>query len=196
MTNLKPLLSIHVSFLVLLGWYTNNITLISWLPNFVPMQYSAAIAYLISCLSIQSLLCNHKTISIICASVVVIISVVSLGDYFLPYKTGDLLLKNLWYQVDTSKKGLIPHYTTILLFLHSVFILLPFIIKKSNCKLTKYLQLIITSSILIIILGLISSILNHGNPGQTTLISLPTLVCSTGITASKYYIMKNICHSK
>lgn len=137
--------------IVMVGWFSHTPALIQVLPNFVPMQFNAALGFLISGIG---LFCIHRRIVLIpCAIIISVIGLLTLLQYILGLNFGiDQLLMKHYILVETSHPGRMAPNTALCLLLTGVAMLFTQITAKSRETLLMLL------SILVLILGFIAFI--------------------------------------
>ena len=99
-------LSTALGLVVLVGWYTNNITLIQVFPIFVPMQFNTAIGFLICGIGILSQSFGRNRLAMACGLTAVVIGFLTLLQYIFNVNLGiDQLLMKHYITVKTSQPG-------------------------------------------------------------------------------------------
>ncbi|MFH1964967.1 MAG: ATP-binding protein [Acidobacteriota bacterium] len=138
---------------VLIGWYTHNITLIQVFPTFVPMQYNTALGFLLCGLGLLSLSSEQKRLSLIFYTLVGAIGFFTLVQYISGADFGiDQLFMEHYITIETSHPGRMAPNTALCFMLSSFALLI--INKFSKFKLCNLIVGI--SGSVIIALGVVA----------------------------------------
>jgi len=125
MTIITAGLSTILGGVVLVGWYTHNITLIQVFPSFVPMQYNTALGFLICGIGELFLLFNHKRLVMVCGSIVGAIGFLTLVEYIFGTNLGiDQLLMEHYVTVKSSSPGRMAPNTALCFSLNGFALLI------------------------------------------------------------------------
>jgi signal transduction histidine kinase/sensor domain CHASE-containing protein len=95
-----------LGLVVLLGWYTHNMTLLQLWPRLAPMQYNAALAFLSCGLGLLALLAGRVGTAAACSMITTAIGLMTLAQYLLAVDFGiDQLFIKAFVTVQTSHPG-------------------------------------------------------------------------------------------
>ena len=98
--------SMLLGFMVIVGWYTRNVTLIQVLPIFVPMQYNTALGFLLCGAGILTMVFGYKRLALVCSGIAFTIGCLTLVQYIFGADFGiDQLLMRHYVTVETSHPG-------------------------------------------------------------------------------------------
>lgn len=116
--------------LVLLGWYTHNAILIQVLPDFVPMQFNTALAFLLGGFGLLALIENNRHLGMVCGLFVTLAGLLTLIEYIFGIGLNiDELMMTHYITVQTSHPGrMAPN--TALCFLMTGIALISFAMAK------------------------------------------------------------------
>jgi signal transduction histidine kinase len=110
---------------VLIGWHTENVTLIQVLPIFVPMQYNTALGFILSGTGLLALVNGNRTWLAVCAGIVAAIGLSTLYQYIFDLDLGiDQLLMRHYIVVETSHPGRMAPNTAVCFSLVGIALLL------------------------------------------------------------------------
>jgi hypothetical protein len=99
-------LSMFLGFIVIVGWYTHNTTLIQVLPIFVPMQYNTALGFLLCGGGILAMVFGCKRLTLVCGGIAGAVGLLTLVQYIFAVDFGiDQLLMKHYVTVETSHPG-------------------------------------------------------------------------------------------
>jgi signal transduction histidine kinase len=99
-------LSLALSFIVLLGWYSHNSTLIQVFPSYVPMQYNTALGFMICSIGLIAMLFDRKKLGVVFGGIVAMIGTLTLVQYIFGVDLRiDQLLMEHYVTVETSHPG-------------------------------------------------------------------------------------------
>jgi PAS domain S-box-containing protein len=99
-------LSMVLGFMVIVGWYTRNVTLIQVLPIFVPMQYNTALGFLLCGAGTLAMVFGCKRLTLVCGGIVGAVGFLTLMQYIFAVNFGiDQLLMKHYVTVETSHPG-------------------------------------------------------------------------------------------
>ena len=150
-TTILGFLSLLLGFIVLIGWYTQNSTLIQVFPQFVPMQYNTALGFFVSGISLVALSFKRSQLVYGCGVFVAIVGILTLIQYIFDVDFGiDQLLMEHYITTKTSNIGRMAPNTALCFCLTGIFLIL-FVHPKSSLRIKE------TSSILFGLLILILS---------------------------------------
>ena len=100
------LFSTVLASLVIIGWFTQNITLIQVLPSFVPMQFNTALGFLFCGISLLTRLKGKRYLGACLALLALLIGLITLAEYVLKIDLiVDQLLMSHYITVETSHPG-------------------------------------------------------------------------------------------
>ncbi len=98
--------SAALGLLVLVGWHTENVTLIQVLPAFVPMQYNTALGFLIGGLGLLATVYVRPRLIAACGATIGAVGLLTLIEYILGIDLGiDEFLMEHYITVETSHPG-------------------------------------------------------------------------------------------
>ena len=98
--------SAALGFVVLFGWYTENVTLVQVHPAFVPMQYNTALGFLLCGVGLLATVYGRARIGLGCGAAVGAIGLLTLIEYIFGVNLGiDQLLMEHYITVQTSHPG-------------------------------------------------------------------------------------------
>jgi PAS domain S-box-containing protein len=110
---------------VLIGWYTENVTLIQVLPIFVPMQYNTALGFILGGTGLLALVNGNRTWVAICAAIVAAIGLATLYQYIFDVDLGiDQLIMRHYIMVETSHPGRMAPNTAVCFSLVGIALIL------------------------------------------------------------------------
>ncbi|WP_168204228.1 sensor histidine kinase [Aliikangiella coralliicola] len=99
-------LSILLGSIVIIGWYTHELTLIQVLPQFVPMQYNTALGFILCGIGILTVLSHHFFISKAVSLAIIFIALLTLIQYIFRVDFGiDQLFMEHYIDLLTSQPG-------------------------------------------------------------------------------------------
>jgi PAS domain S-box-containing protein len=99
---------------VLIGWYTENVTLIQILPIFVPMQYNTALGFILSGAGLLALVNGNRTWLAVFAGIVATIGLATFYQYIFDVDLGiDQLFMRHYITVQTSHPGRMAPNTAV-----------------------------------------------------------------------------------
>ena len=151
-------LSSILGIVVLVGWYTHNITLIQVLPTFVAMQFNTALSFLLSGLGVIALARENRSASstsIVCGIAVILVGLLTLVQYIFVINLGiDELLMEHYITTETSHSGrMAPNTALCFLLTGAALVLL-----NSTNKNSKILPIISILGSLVFGLGIVALI--------------------------------------
>ena len=95
-----------LGLVVLIGWYTHNVTLVQVLPAFVPMQYNTALGFLLCGLGLALYVLGKPGVAMVCGGVATALGALTLVEYVFGADLGiDQLLMEHYITVETSHPG-------------------------------------------------------------------------------------------
>ena len=98
--------SAALGLLVLLGWYTHNVTLVQVMPIFVPMQYNTALGFLLCGVGLLSVGYRRPRLAMACGGLAGAVGLLTLIQYIFGLDLGiDQLLMEHYITVKTSHPG-------------------------------------------------------------------------------------------
>ncbi len=107
-----------IGAIVILGWYTGNVTLIQIFPTFVPMQYNTALGFLLSGVGLVALVRGYSRTTVLFGGVVAAIGLLTLIEYIFVVDLGiDQLLMDHYVTTQTSHPGRMAPNTALCFFL-------------------------------------------------------------------------------
>jgi len=110
---------------VLIGWHTENVTLIQILPIFVPMQYNTALGFILSGTGLLALVNGNRIWVALCAGIVAAIGLSTLYQYIFDVDLGiDQLFMGHYIIVETSHPGRMAPNTAVCFSLVGIALIL------------------------------------------------------------------------
>ncbi|MCH7567362.1 MAG: GAF domain-containing protein, partial [Nitrospirae bacterium] len=99
-------ISATLGLVVLVGWYTHNVTLVQVMPIFVPMQYNTALGFLLCGVGVLSVEFRRLSLAVACGGLVGAVGLLTLIQYVVGSDFGiDQLLMEHYITVKTSHPG-------------------------------------------------------------------------------------------
>ncbi len=113
-------LALSILFLgisVILGWFTNNTSLIQVNPSFVPMQFNTALGFVISALGLFSLFYRKNKLTIFLGLLLMLLGFLTLCQYVFNVSFGiDQALMDHYIEVNSSHPGRMAPNTALCFF--------------------------------------------------------------------------------
>jgi len=186
------LIAILLGLLVLMGWFTDNTTLIQVLPYFVPMQFNTALGFFLSGASLILILNNNFFAGKIAALIVGIMGLTTLFQYISGINIGlDELFMEHDITVKTSHPGRMASNTAFSFLLFSFAYLC--INTKWQLRLSGILGAIVFGLGIVAFVGYFTGIEDVYSWGQLTHMTIHTalgfIVLGAGITALTRFIV-------
>ena len=95
-----------LGLLVIAGWYLHNETLLQLYPTFAPMQYNAALSFVLCGTGLLALSCGWPRVAATCGAVATVIGLLTFSEYLLGIDVGiDELFIKAFITVQTSHPG-------------------------------------------------------------------------------------------
>jgi signal transduction histidine kinase len=164
---------------VLIGWYTHNVTLIQVFPTFVPMQYNTALGFLICGLGGLFLSYDYKRLAMICGGVAGAIGLLTLVEYIFAVNLGiDQLVMKHYVTVKSSHPGRMAPNTALCFMLtgFTLLIMSKYIRPKQQFLTVGVLGSIIIALGIVALLGYLSSVETAYGWGNLTRMAVHTAV--------------------
>lgn len=194
-------LLVVMGLVVIFGWYTHLEILMRTLPNQVPMQFNTAILFILCGLSLLFHLHNKPRLEIICASLVLIFSLLSLTQYLFGLDFSiDRLFFNPYIITGVQKPGrMAPNTALSFAFASLALVIQGWTLRKASRW--YYLGLVILGALTtalgtVAALGYLTGISTAYGWGQQTRMAINTtlgmITLGLSIVACTFYKVQNI----
>ena len=150
------LFTIALGAMVVLGWHTNNQSLIQISSTLVPMQYNTALGFIL--VGVSGVLINRqKAIALLCSGVTFSIGAATLSQYVFNYNLGiDEIFMKHYITTETSHPGRMAPNTALCFMLSSLAVIL--VILNKNLKLIKLSKINLIIVVLLFSLSIVATL--------------------------------------
>ena len=124
-----------LGLVVIVGWQTNNVTLVQVLPTFVPMQYNTALGFVLCGLGLLLGIFGKSRVAVVAGGLAVVIGIATLLQYIFGLNFGiDQLFHGHDITVKTSHPGRMAPNTALCFTLVGLAIVARAVLKRTSTR--------------------------------------------------------------